>query len=337
MSFNSNSILGALLVGTWANSVLYTIEIFQLLVSSAITVDSVSMIANYASVYLSLTEFVFLRRFGVSPEPVLGKSFRSNSKKHTRTHVIEQPYPLYVFTTGIVAALAQSFLTVRYWLLTKSRFITLTLFLFITTAIGGAFATAITLVISPGYKDREKAVVPGTIFFVAEAVTDVSIALALLWQLMKVKSLSKQTMSLLNRLVAQTIQTGTAGATIALAALVAFLASKESNISVGIAYCLGRVYCITLVRTLMKKFLRVGVSQNLKLANLNFRNTQKPWSSKAPSSCANPETRGERENQEQSEGGDDYGGIRGFLLRALMRLRLTQCVFQISTVWYCDF
>ncbi|KAJ6545600.1 hypothetical protein B0H19DRAFT_1267007 [Mycena capillaripes] len=70
MSFNSDIILGPLLVGTWANSVLYTVEVIQaayyyrhfkhdnwmlkLLVSSAIAFDCVSMIANYASVYLNV-------------------------------------------------------------------------------------------------------------------------------------------------------------------------------------------------------------------------------------------------------------------------------------------
>jgi hypothetical protein len=59
----------------------------------------------------------FLRRFGVSAEPVLGKSFWSYWKKHNQTHVIEQFDPLYLFATGIVAALVQSFLAARYWLL----------------------------------------------------------------------------------------------------------------------------------------------------------------------------------------------------------------------------
>ncbi|KAJ6460627.1 hypothetical protein C8R45DRAFT_1109038 [Mycena sanguinolenta] len=87
MSFNANIVIGALLVGTWANSMLYAVEVMQaveyyrrfkhdtwmlkvpsfvltvynslifcpasqLLVSSVIAIDSVSMIANYASVYL---------------------------------------------------------------------------------------------------------------------------------------------------------------------------------------------------------------------------------------------------------------------------------------------
>ncbi|KAJ7908510.1 hypothetical protein B0H13DRAFT_2331379 [Mycena leptocephala] len=272
MSFNSDIILGALLVGTWANSVLYTIEIIQaayyyrhfkhdhwmlkLLVSSAIAIDSVSMIANYSA-----------------------------------------PEPLNVFTTGVVTALAQSFLTARYWLLTKNKCITLILFFFIAVAAGGAFASGAILAIFPQYKDRRKAVIPGIIWLVTEAVTDVSIALALLLQLRKVKSSFKETRSLLNRLATQTIQTGTAGATIALVVLVAFLANEESNVPTGIGYCVSRVYCITM------------------LANLNSRG--RTWSGNGTSSGANPETHGGCEDLERSEGGDEYGLIRGFLFCAL--------------------
>ncbi|KAJ7842167.1 hypothetical protein B0H13DRAFT_2098950 [Mycena leptocephala] len=282
MSFNSDIILGALLVGTWANSVLYTVEVIQaayyyrhfkhdnwmlkLLVSSAIAIDSVSMIANYASVYL-----------------------------YQITHWGDLAYLQNQYWASHFGAIGRNiieriFLAVRYWLLTKNKFITLTLFFFITVAAGGAFASGAIVAIFPQYKDRGKVLIPATTWLVAEAVTDISIAFALLMEFRKVKSSFKETRSLLNRLVAQTIQTGTAGATIALAVLVAFLANKESNVPTGIAYCLGRVYCITM------------------LANLNRRITGKTWSSKGLSSGANRETRGERGNQERSEGGDEYGG-----------------------------
>ncbi|KAJ6557727.1 hypothetical protein B0H19DRAFT_1070347 [Mycena capillaripes] len=207
---NLNSVLsetGALLVGTWANS---------LLVSSAIAIDAVSMIANYASVYLyTITHW----------EPVLGKSFWSHWKKHNRTHVIEQFDPLYLFATGVVAALAQSFLAAR----TRNKFITLTLFFIIMVATGGAFACGVTIAIFPEYTNRRKAIIPATTWLITEAVTDISIASALLWEFWKAKSSFKETRSLLNRLVAQTIQSGTAGASIALSVLVAFLTNKESN------------------------------------------------------------------------------------------------------------
>ncbi|KAJ7277099.1 hypothetical protein C8J57DRAFT_1713604 [Mycena rebaudengoi] len=273
MSFNADIVLGALLVGTWANSALYTVEVIQavyfyrnfkhdnwmlkLLVSSAIAIDSVSMIANYASVYLFET--------------------------------------LYLVATGVVTALVQSFLAGRYWLLTRSKFITIALFFFITVAAGGAFACGVTLAIFPEYKNRRKVTIPAFFWLISEAVTDISIASALLWEFRKAKSSFKETRrrvcDLLNRLVAQTIQTGTAGATIALAVLVAFLVNKESNVPTGIAYTLGRVYCITM------------------LANLNGRKIRKQWSGRGTSSGANPETRGERGNQERSEGDDEYGGI----------------------------
>ncbi|KAJ6568811.1 hypothetical protein B0H19DRAFT_1256522 [Mycena capillaripes] len=293
MSFNSDIILGSLLIGTWASSILYTVEVIQLDVEVASIVcyyDRFRVDDRKLCLCISLHNHS-LGRSGVSAEPVLGKSFRSYWKKLNRTHVIEQPYPLFLFTTGIMAALAQGFLAVRYWLLTRNKFITVTLFLFITVSIGGAFASALSLAIFPAYKDRGKAVLPATTWAIAEAVTDISIAAALLWEFRKVKSSFKETMSLLNRLVAQTIQSGTAGATVALAALVAFLVNNQTNVSTAIVYCLGRVYCITL------------------LANLNRRRSGNRGSSKGMSSGAHPDTRGERGNQDRSEGGEDYGGI----------------------------
>jgi hypothetical protein len=70
-----------------------------------------------------------------------------------------------------------------------------------------------------------------------------------------------------------------------------------------------------MVRTLTKNLCIGGVSQNLKLANLNSRG--RTWSGNGTSSGANPETHGGREDLEQSEGGDEYGLIRGFLFCAL--------------------
>ncbi|KAJ6572770.1 hypothetical protein DFH09DRAFT_1152659 [Mycena vulgaris] len=256
---------------------LYTVEVIQaayyyrhfkhdnwmlkLLVSSAIAIDSVSMMSNYAAVYLyTITHWGDL-------------AYLQNQY---------WPEPFYVYTTGIVAAMTQSFLTTRYLLLTKNKFITLTLFFSITVAIGGAFATATTLAIFPRYKDRGKVVIPATTWLVAEAVTDISIALALLLQFRKVKSSCKETRSLVNRLAAQSIQTGAAGATIASASVAAFLANNQSNVPTGIAYCLGRIYCITM------------------LVVLNRGKTGKTWPEGGTSPGGNPETRAS---------GDEYGGI----------------------------
>ncbi|KAJ6504993.1 hypothetical protein C8R45DRAFT_1090755 [Mycena sanguinolenta] len=322
MSFNADITIGALLLGTWANSILYAVAVTQaahyyrhfkhdswmlkLLVSSVIAIDSVSMMANYASVYL-VRICLFYHMNGLinslcSTQSLTGEILRicrtsigqvicSYSKKHNRTHVIEQFDPLYLFATGLVAALAQSFLAARYWLLTRNKFVALTLFCFITVAIGGAFACGIRIAQFPEYTNRKKVVIPATTWLITGAVADISIASALLWELRKAKSSFKETRSRLNRLVSQTIKTGTAGASIALAVLVAFLANKESNVPTGIAYSLGPIYCITM------------------LVNLNSRESGKSWSGRATSSGANVENRGERSNHELSEGGNTYGSI----------------------------
>ncbi|KAJ6583609.1 hypothetical protein DFH09DRAFT_1076009 [Mycena vulgaris] len=262
-----------------------------LLVTSAIAIDTVSMVSNYAAVYLyTITHWVrFLRRFGVSAEPVLGKSFRSYWKKHNRTHVIAQPEPFYIYTTGIVAAMAQGFLTTRYLLLTKNKFITLILFFFITVAIGGAFGTATTLAIFPRYKDRGKVVIPATIWLVAEAVADISIALALLVQFRKVKSPFKETRRFLAN---NQSNSGFLG-------LPHSIPGSHIQVPTGIAYCLGRIYCITM------------------LVVLNRRKTGKTRPGGGTSSGGNPETRGEHGNQQRSECGDEYGGIHPSLILPL--------------------
>ncbi|KAJ6549611.1 hypothetical protein DFH09DRAFT_1169121 [Mycena vulgaris] len=282
--------LGALLVGTWANSILYTVEVIQAayyyrhfkhdnwmlksLVASAIAIDSVSMIANYASVYLYTTI-----HWG-------NLAYLQNQY---------WPLPLYILATGIVAALSQGFLVARYWLLSV----------------------------------RLELTCECRTWLVTEAVTEISIALALLLEFRKVKSSFKETRSLFNRLVAQTIQTGASGATIALAILIAFLANNESNgeflglplsipgsyisVPTGIAYCLGRVYCLTM------------------LANLNVRQTGNTRSIIGTSSGANPGTRGEHRNQAQSESGDDKGGIRLWYSNFQVHIDPPQKVFSMGS------
>ncbi|KAJ7111236.1 hypothetical protein C8R44DRAFT_883063 [Mycena epipterygia] len=286
-----DTIIGALLIGTWADSLLYSVEILQavyyfrhfkndswmlkLLVLSAITIDTVSMLGNYACVYLYW------------------------------------PVILYLFSTGIVAALVQSFLVIRYWSLAKNVSITPILFCFIMAAIGGAFASAVTIATFPTYKDRGKVKIPATTWLVAEAVTDISIALALLFEFRKVKTSFQETKRrahfLVNRLAALTIRTGAAGATIAAAVLIAYLINNESNgeflscqgsiilcgsyfqVPLGIGFCLGRVYCLTM------------------LTNLNFRTGDKKWSGNETSSGGMSGTRGQRTSRARSKGSD--GGI----------------------------
>ncbi|KAJ7795920.1 hypothetical protein B0H14DRAFT_3552763 [Mycena olivaceomarginata] len=228
-----DTITGALLVGTWVNSLLYTVEIIQIayysrhfkndgwmlkfFVSLTCAIDALAMIGNYACVYL------YTITHAGDPGYLVNQNW---------------PVPLSLFATGVIAASVQLFLVIRYWKLTKKIFVTLILVLFILIAIGGAFTSGVTVATFPAFADRGKVKIPVTTWLVSEAVTDISIATALIWEFREAKSAFKGTRSILKRLVAQTVQTGAAGATIALAVLITYLLNNESNVPVGIAYCL---------------------------------------------------------------------------------------------------
>ncbi|KAF9257506.1 hypothetical protein L218DRAFT_879312 [Marasmius fiardii PR-910] len=56
--------------------------------------------------------------------------------------------------------------------------------------------------------------------------------------------------SLVKRLTTLAIQTGASGSIVATLALIVYLTDTENNISVGIAFSLGRVYALTMLHNL---------------------------------------------------------------------------------------
>ncbi|KAJ7777476.1 hypothetical protein B0H14DRAFT_3508079 [Mycena olivaceomarginata] len=186
MSLPSMDIVtGALLIGTWVSSVSSAQQ-----VTVTFTIDTVSTFADCACVYLyTITH---------AGDPV---------------YLATQHWPiaLYIVTTAIVAVLVQSFLVERYWRFTKSIIITLFLGLLITAAVRTHLSPLRFLHdplctvwgcthmprggsrFFPAFKDRGKLKIPGTIWLVNQAVADLSIAAALLWELRKVKSDFKET------------------------------------------------------------------------------------------------------------------------------------------------
>ncbi|KAF8167020.1 hypothetical protein K438DRAFT_247062 [Mycena galopus ATCC 62051] len=221
-------ITGVLLIGTWANSILYMAELIQArhyfshfkhddwklktFVSVAVVVDTISTLGDYVCVYL-----------------------------YTITHAGD---PVYLSDQH------WSFLVVRYWRLTRNILVTLLNSFLVIAALGGSFACAVILAMFPAFKDREKIKIPATIWLVTEAMADLSIAAALLWQLRKIRPALVETRSVLDRLAALTIQSGTATATLAVAALIGYLWNEESNVSTAFAFTLGRVYVLSMLANL---------------------------------------------------------------------------------------
>ncbi|KAJ6506957.1 hypothetical protein C8R45DRAFT_971104 [Mycena sanguinolenta] len=260
---NLNVTAGALLIGTWANSFLYMAELTQAryyfrhfkhddwklktLVLVTFLIDTASTVGDYACVYLyTITH---------AGDPV---------------YLSKQPWPipLYLFTTAMIAILVQSFLVGRYWWFTRNVVVTLINSFLCIVAFGGAVTCGVIIAIFPAFSQREKVRVPATVWLVTEAVADLSIAAALLWELKKARPTLVDTRSILDRLVALTIRTGTATATLAIGTVIAFELDDENNISVAIAYTLGRVYVLSM------------------LANLNVRRSGKSPSASGVSTAA---------------------------------------------------
>ncbi|KAJ7885463.1 hypothetical protein B0H13DRAFT_1889582 [Mycena leptocephala] len=171
-------------------------------VSVAFLVDTVSTVGDYACVYL-----IYQRR-----DPV---------------YLADQNWgvPLYLFTTAIIAILVQSFLVVRYWWLCYAVVCLLAHPVVLTVRraqFGGSMAVGVIIAMFPAFSERDKVKIPATIWLVTEAVADLSIAAAMLWELRKARPTLNESRSVLDRLVALTIRTGTASATLAVAALIAY-------------------------------------------------------------------------------------------------------------------
>jgi len=241
-----DKVLGGVLVGSYANSILYTLELvaviqyykrnywqdsrlFHAMVYSTFVVDTVSTMAACACVYLYT-----ITHWG---------DFNYLEKQHW-------PIAVSYVTCGISATIVRCFLIFRYWRLSQNNHITSVLILFVLAALGSCVGAVVSVLMHTAYAQRDKMVLCVLIWFSTNAATDVSIALALLWQLSQIKSPFKATQSLIRRLMASTIRTGTMTSVVAVITLILFLTNKEGNVSTGFAYCFARIYSLTMLYNL---------------------------------------------------------------------------------------
>ncbi|KAJ7680182.1 hypothetical protein B0H14DRAFT_3177449 [Mycena olivaceomarginata] len=254
-----DAITGAILIGTWASSLLYTAELYQAvyyyrhfknddwrlktLVWVTVSIDTVGLLNDYAcdTAYLAKENWTI---------------------------------PTYAFTTSAVAVGAQSYLVTRYWKFTHKHVITLFLSLLILAGLGGSFTCGVMVSLDSAVKDRVKLKIAAILWLGTEAAADLAIAAALLWEFLRTRPTSAETRNLVNRLATLTLQTGTATAALAVAALIGYLLSQESNIGIGFAWCLGRTYMLTMLSNLnIRRSTRVWTPSTSKAATSTTRST----------------------------------------------------------------
>ncbi|KAJ6506903.1 hypothetical protein C8R45DRAFT_1176441 [Mycena sanguinolenta] len=240
-----DTVTGCILIGTWASSLLYMLEILgsvyyfqhfphddwklKMLVTFALVVDSISLVGDYICIY-----------------------------EYTITHAsdleylanVHWPIPLFGFTTGMLGALVQAFLLFRYWRFTQKTVIAIFLALAIIISFGSLFTVSLMLTVTTLYtslKDRPKLELPMAFWLLTEVVVDAGITSVLLWEFRKAKEILITTPSALDRVSAVTIRSGAAAATLAGGGLMAYYIAPETNLGLAIVYPLGHVYVITLV------------------------------------------------------------------------------------------
>ncbi|KAJ7342781.1 hypothetical protein DFH08DRAFT_962822 [Mycena albidolilacea] len=266
-----DAITGALLIGTWASSLLYTAEMYQ----------AVYYYRHFKNDNWRLKTLVEHSRLRF----VLIPSIIFILPQYTITHVGDTAYfanqnwtiPVYVFTTAAVALPVQIYLVARYWKLCaylSSAVSPLDPRCGAQTIFGGSFTCGLMVAVFPAFKDRDKLKIPATLWLITEAAADIGIAVALLWEFLKTRSTSTETRNVVKRLIAVTLQTGTATAAIAVAALIGYLLNEESNIGVGFAWCLGRTYVLSMLSNLnVRKSARVWTPSTSKAATSTIRST----------------------------------------------------------------
>ncbi|KAJ7166965.1 hypothetical protein C8R46DRAFT_1272078 [Mycena filopes] len=237
-----NKVIGAMMVGTFANSMLYMLELLQVIkyfrafpkdsnalktiVVLLFILDSTCTFAEWACIYLyGVLHWGDLEYLGYQNLVI----------------------PIYIYTSGLIGFIVQNFLISRYYKLTKRKIACACLFLMTLAALVGAIWCATELCIFTAYALRNVAVKSAILWIVSSAATDIAIAAALVLQLNTVKSSFRETRSLIRRLIFHTIQTGSFTTAVAICVLATYLTDTNANICVGFGFMLGRIYTLTML------------------------------------------------------------------------------------------
>ncbi|KAJ7587202.1 hypothetical protein C8J56DRAFT_93079 [Mycena floridula] len=237
--------LGCLLFSSWANMVLFTLELKELfkyfgryrrdpafnkiMVLIALAGDILTVFACLSSTYL-----------------------------YTVTHWGEQEYVLaqpwgvagYVIGTGITGAAVQIFLTRMLFNLTKQWLWLPVLGLFICVGLAGAGATAGTLILNTALSSRGGLVKWVTVWLSGCIAADTFITGILVYKFQTLKTAFSGTSELLRRLSLAAVRNGSITTTMTIVTVVLFKIQPGTNSALMLEITIGRVYSLCMLSNL---------------------------------------------------------------------------------------
>ncbi|KAJ7078769.1 hypothetical protein C8R44DRAFT_863044 [Mycena epipterygia] len=237
--------LGCLLISSWANSVLFTLELKEIfkyfsrykhdpvfnkiMVLIALSGDILTVFACLSSTYLYMV-----------------------SHWGEVDYVVSQPWGIagYVIGTGITGAAVQIFLTRMVFNLTRQWFWLPILALFIMVGLAGAGATAATLLVERAISSREGLVKWVTVWLSGCVAADTFITIILVVKFQTLQTAFIGTSQLLRRLSLAAVRNGSITTTVTIVTIILFKIQPETNSALMLEITIGRVYTLCMLSNL---------------------------------------------------------------------------------------
>ncbi|KAK7462380.1 hypothetical protein VKT23_007979 [Stygiomarasmius scandens] len=249
---NLNEMLGTILLGTWANAMLYMLEIIQLYKyfthgrsttsSDRIVFKIVAMVIFLADTVCTIAECAIFYLYSVvhwgEPQFIA---------------IMLWPVPVYLASTGVTGTVVQMFMLYRYWKLNKNlrrRYLSFPIIALILLSFAGSLMMTSLTAMFPQTRGSQKnrLVFAAFLWLVSSAVADLVIAIALYISIIKESTIRTKKSS--RQLATLALKTGFVTATIALAALISYVIKPETNVSFIFSFAVGRLYALTFLYNL---------------------------------------------------------------------------------------
>ncbi|KAF8155783.1 hypothetical protein B0H34DRAFT_509531 [Crassisporium funariophilum] len=238
-----------LLVGSYVNLVLYTVE----LVAAYVYFSSERSKRDRRLLKGTLAFDVLLDALGTFSACAVNLLFIVNFwGKTDEINKTSWPFVIWRVTNALGAFIFQGFMLFRYWSFrSKNRIVFLVTFALMLATLASGLRVAAETVINGPLSARQGYFQQFIVALAGGLLTDIAIAAALIWELRKRSAFYTQTKNLISRISSLAIKTSSVTCIFALATLVAYLAYPQSRLSTSFGFFLPRVYTLTILFTLI--------------------------------------------------------------------------------------
>ncbi|KAJ7741710.1 hypothetical protein B0H16DRAFT_1890449 [Mycena metata] len=237
--------LGCLLIASWVNMILFTLELQQIIkyfgrykrdlmfnkimVLTALAGDILGVFASLSMVYYYMVSH-------------WGEVAVLTTQPWT--------YPAFVVSIGITGGAVQIFLTRMAYTLTKQWFWIPVIGSFIMVVFAGVGLTAGHLIADSSLAAREKLIPWATLWFSSSVATDTLITIVLVAKLQTLKTGFAGTGDLLHRLSLAAVRNGSITTAMTIVTLIVFKLQPQTNTAPMIEITIGRVYSLCMLSNL---------------------------------------------------------------------------------------